>query len=71
VTRALQAHGVSEPAASLAAEVGIAMFKIAFERWVGERKPRPFAAHIRAAVEALKVIAAEGKAQAKQAGGRR
>jgi len=62
VTKALHARGVSEPAASLAAEAGIAVFKIGFERWVSERKPQDLAAHIRAAVNVLKAIAAEGKA---------
>jgi len=62
-TKALHARGVPEPAASLAAEVGIAVFKIGFERWVNERKPRDLAAHIRAAVDALKAVAAEGKGQ--------
>ena len=62
VTKALHARGVSEPAASLAAEAGIAVFKIGFERWVSERKPRDLAAHIRTAVDALKAIAAEWKA---------
>jgi len=31
---ALRQRGVGEPAASLTAEAGIAVFKIAFERWV-------------------------------------
>jgi AcrR family transcriptional regulator len=61
VTKALRARGVSEPAASLAAEAGIAVFKIGFERWVTERKPHDFAAHIRAAIDALKEVAAERK----------
>jgi AcrR family transcriptional regulator len=64
VTKALHARGVSEPAASLAAEAGIAVFKIGFERWVSERKPQDLAAHIHAAVDALKVLAAGGKAPA-------
>lgn len=69
VTKALHARGVSEPAASLAAEAGVAVFKIGFERWVSEKKPQDFAAHIRAAVDALKAVAAEGggKAQAPRA----
>jgi len=62
VAKGLRARGVSEPAASLAAEAGIAVFKVGFERWVSERKPRDFAAHIRAAVGVLRAIAAEGKA---------
>ena len=32
---ALRQRGVTEPAASLTAEAGIAVFKIAFERWAG------------------------------------
>ncbi len=60
VTKALHARGVAEPGASLAAEAGIAVFKIGFERWVGEKKMGNFAAHIRAAADALKTVAAEG-----------
>jgi hypothetical protein len=66
VTKALHARGVSEPAASLAAEAGIAVFKIGFERWVSERKPQDLAAHIRAAMEALKAVAADGKVPTKR-----
>jgi hypothetical protein len=62
VTKALHARGISEPAASLAAEAGVAVFKIGFERWVSERKPQDLAAHIRVAVGTLKAVAAEGKA---------
>ena len=36
---ALRRRGVADPAASLAAEAGIAVFKIAFERWVDETEP--------------------------------
>jgi hypothetical protein len=62
VRKALHARGVAEPAASLVAEAGIAVFKIGFERWVSEKKPRDLAAHIRAAMDALETIAAAGKA---------
>ena len=31
---ALRKRGVTDPAASLTAEAGIAVFKIAFERWL-------------------------------------
>jgi AcrR family transcriptional regulator len=65
-TKALHARSVPEPAASLAAEVGIAVFKIGFERWVNERRPRSLAAHIRAAADALKAVAAEGSAPTKR-----
>ena len=33
---ALRQRGVSDPAASLTAEAGIAVFKVAFDRWVSE-----------------------------------
>ena len=61
VTKALRARGVPEPAASLAAEAGVAVFKVGFERWVGHKKAQDFAAHIRAAADALQAVAAEGK----------
>ena len=61
VTQALHARGVAEPAASLAAEAGIAIFKIGFERWVRERKPLDFAAHIREAAAVLQALTAGGK----------
>ncbi len=36
VAGALRDRGIPDPAASLAAETGVAVFKIAFARWVGE-----------------------------------
>ena len=61
-TKALCARGVPEPSASLAAEAGIAVFKVGFERWVSEKEPRDLAAHIRAAMDGLKAVLAEAKA---------
>lgn len=58
VTKALHARGVAEPAASLAAETGLAIFKIGFERWVRERKPQDITLHIREAAAALKALTA-------------
>ena len=63
VTKALHGRGVAEPAASLAAEAGIAIFKIGFERWVRERKPHDFAAHVREAAAALKALTGAPQAQ--------
>ena len=54
----LRARGVKEPAASLAAEAGIAVFKIAFERWLEDKKPRPLAQQLRASVAALQQVTA-------------
>jgi len=36
IAAALRQRGVSDPAASLTAEAGIAVFKVAFERWVSD-----------------------------------
>lgn len=58
MTKALHARGVAEPAASLAAEAGMAAFKVGFQRWVTEKKSRDFPGHIRAAVKALKAVTA-------------
>jgi len=66
VTKSLHARGVPEPAASLAAEAGIAVFKIGFERWIGEKGPRDLAAQIRAAVDALRAVAADATASTKR-----
>ena len=71
VTRALHARGVAEPAASLAAEAGIAVFKIGFERWVREGKPSEFAAHVREAAVALAELTGTPERASKRAQGRR
>jgi AcrR family transcriptional regulator len=71
VTKALRARGVPEPAASLTAEAGIAVFKVGFERWVSEPRPRGLAAHIGAAVDALKAVTAEAKPKAPRAGAKK
>jgi AcrR family transcriptional regulator len=36
VAAALRRRGVTEPRASLAAEAGVAVFRVAFQRWVGQ-----------------------------------
>ncbi len=64
VTQALCARGVSEPAASLAAEAGVAVFKVGFQRWISQKKPQELAAELRASMAALRAVAAEGKAPA-------
>jgi len=58
VTKALHVRGVSEPTASVVAESGITVFKVGFERWVSAKKPGHFAAHIRAAADALRAATA-------------
>jgi AcrR family transcriptional regulator len=60
VAGALRRRGVPEPAASLSAEAGIAVFKIGFERWLDDKKSRPFSLHIRAALDELQTVLANG-----------
>jgi AcrR family transcriptional regulator len=55
---ALRARGVGDPAASLTAEAGIAVFKIAFERWIAEPDGTDLAQVIRASLDALKAVTA-------------
>jgi len=53
VADALRSRGLGEPAASLTAEVGIAAFRVAFERWIAETNPHHLAQVIRAALDEL------------------
>ena len=55
---ALRQRGVSDPAASLSAEAGIAVFKIAFERWVAESSQRDFPQLIRESLDELRAVTA-------------
>jgi AcrR family transcriptional regulator len=52
----LRQRGVKEPAASLAAEAGIAVFKIAFEAWTSETSQRDFPELIRESFDELKAV---------------
>ncbi len=54
----LRRRGVKEPAASLTAEAGIAVFRIAFEHWVNETGQRDLPQHIRESLEELKAVTA-------------
>ncbi|WP_433713621.1 TetR/AcrR family transcriptional regulator [Nocardia sp. CA-084685] len=56
LAEALRGRGVTDPAASLAAEAGIAVFKIAFESWVEGGGKRILSQLIRAAVDELKLV---------------
>ncbi|MFI6864453.1 TetR/AcrR family transcriptional regulator [Streptomyces sp. NPDC050421] len=58
----LRARGVSEPAASLAAEAGIAVFKVAFERWIAGTDERTMGAFIQESLDELKAMAADSRA---------
>jgi AcrR family transcriptional regulator len=52
----LRRRGVKDPAASLAAEAGIAVFKIAFEAWTSETSQRDFPELIRESFDELRAV---------------
>jgi AcrR family transcriptional regulator len=55
---ALRTRGVEEPAASLTAEAGIAVFKVAFESWVAGDTRNDLPRRIRASLDELKAVTA-------------
>jgi AcrR family transcriptional regulator len=54
----LRRRGVTEPAASLTAEAGVAVFRIAFELWIDERNERELPRLIRESLDELKAVTA-------------
>jgi AcrR family transcriptional regulator len=56
---ALRGRGVPEPAASLAAETGIAVFKIAFARWISEPGQRGLPGILRESMAELRGVLAD------------
>jgi AcrR family transcriptional regulator len=54
----LRRRGVADPAASLAAEAGIAVFRIAFERWVSDLSRADLPQLIRESLDELKAVTA-------------
>jgi AcrR family transcriptional regulator len=54
----LRRRGVPDPAASLAAEAGIAVFRVAFERWTSEPSPPDLPQLIRESLDELKAVTA-------------
>jgi AcrR family transcriptional regulator len=55
---ALRRRGVADPAASLAAEAGVAVFRVAFEHWINETNRRDLSQIIRDSLDALKAVTA-------------
>jgi hypothetical protein len=53
---ALRRRGVSDPAASLTAEAGIAVFRVAFERWLEESNQKDLPRVIRESLVELKAV---------------
>jgi AcrR family transcriptional regulator len=55
---ALRRRGVQEPTASLTAEAGVAVFKVAFGRWIEKRNKRAFLDLVHDSFAELKAVAA-------------
>jgi AcrR family transcriptional regulator len=60
LTDALRRRGVHDTTASLAAEAGITVFRMAFERWLVDTGPPDLARHLRDSFAQLKAVTAEG-----------
>ena len=58
IAEALRARGVEDPAASLTAEAGIAVFKVAFERYVDAANQQDLRTVIRESLDGLKLVTA-------------
>jgi AcrR family transcriptional regulator len=58
IAAALRHRGVSDPAASLTAEAGIAVFKVAFERWVSDPGQPDLPKIIRQSLDDLRALTA-------------
>jgi len=56
LAQALRERGVGEPDASLAAEAGIAVFRIAFTQWVSESETRAYGEIVDEALTRLKTL---------------
>lgn len=58
--RTLHERGVDEPAASLAAEAGVSVFRIAFAQWIVPGNTRSLDELIRSALAALRLVTGAG-----------
>jgi AcrR family transcriptional regulator len=56
----LRRRGLDDPAASLTAEIAMAVFRTAFERWIDETNDREFPELIRESLDQLKALTAAG-----------
>jgi AcrR family transcriptional regulator len=58
IAEALRRRGVAELAASLTAQAGVAVFKVAFERWIEGPNDKDLLQHIRESLYELKAVTA-------------
>lgn len=54
----LRRRGVGDPAATLAAEMGITVFRVSFDRWIEETRDRRLATIMRDSLNELKLVSA-------------
>jgi AcrR family transcriptional regulator len=54
----LRRRGAGATAASLASEMGVTVFRIAFERWINDKRERSFAKIVRDSLDELKAVSA-------------
>lgn len=52
----LRRRGLTEPAATLTAEAGLAIFKVGYDRWLDDTANRSFAVHIREGLAELRTV---------------
>ncbi len=57
---ALRAHGVTEPAATIAAETAVAVFHLSFARWIADDEDRDFATIAHERLDALTAVVHPG-----------
>jgi AcrR family transcriptional regulator len=60
----LRGRGVAEPTASLTAEAAIAVFKVAFERWIEAPRAGQLGDHVEEALVDLKAVTTGGRSSA-------
>jgi AcrR family transcriptional regulator len=58
LAHALRERGLDSTTAALAAEIGIAAFKVAFDRWIDDPDQRALAQHIRETLDATRHLTA-------------
>ena len=56
IADALHRRGVGDSAAKLTAEAGVAVFKVAFERWINEGRRDELPRYIRDSMDELRVV---------------
>ncbi len=58
IAEALRGRGVAEPAASLTAEAGIAVFKVGFERWIDDANDKDLPQLMTESLDELRAVTA-------------